>query len=225
MKRVRIIVEGQTEASFVEGPLYSYLLPYGVGIHPVIIGVSGHRGGRVNYQRVKKDVIKTLKQDRSVYCSSLFDLYGLEDGFPVAKEALRTSGAEKVVQLEQAMRIDMMREEPELRADTRFIPYIQIYEFEGLLFSDPAALARGMFRPDLESKLSSVRGGFTTPEDINDSPETAPSKRILALDRRYNKVISGTLAADFMGIDVIKLHCPRFRQWVERLAAIGAEGS
>lgn len=111
---------------------------------------------------------------------------------------------------------------PPFRPDVRFIPYIQIYEFEGLLFSDPAALSRGMFRTDLELRLQAIRDGFGSPEDINDSYQTAPSKRILQLDSGYDKVISGALAAEEMGIDVIKAQCPRFNGWFEKLASLGS---
>jgi hypothetical protein len=115
-----------------------------------------------------------------------------------------------------------LNEIPELRPDIRFIPYVQIYEFEGLLFSDPVALAQGMFRDDLQPKLLAIRNDFATPEDINSGDQTAPSKRIRQLDQSYNKTISGVLAAERMGINVIRAQCPRFNAWFERLAALGA---
>jgi hypothetical protein len=222
MSRVRVIVEGPTEESFVSGPLYSALVPYGVFLHPIVLGVPGHKGGNVKYQRVKSDILRTLKQDPTAYCSTLFDLYGLGEGFPAQSHAIRLSGAAKAEFLEQSILQDLIQDIPQFRPDVRFIPYIQPYEFEGLLFSDPTALAKSMFRADLEPHLRAIRNKFETPEDINDSPESAPSKRILHLNHGYSKVISGTLAAEEMGIDVIIGQCPRFRSWFDKLAALGA---
>ena len=46
-----------------------------------------------------------------------------------------------------------------------------MHEFEGLLFSDPGRFAGGIGRSDLEAELQAIRDGFTTPEEINDSPD------------------------------------------------------
>ncbi len=54
-------------------------------------------------------------------------------------------------------------------AARRFLPYVQMYEFEGLLFSDPAKLAQGLGEADLEADFAKIRAGFPTPEEINDS--------------------------------------------------------
>lgn len=222
MARVRVIVEGQTEESFVGGPLYMSLVPYGVFLQPILLGVPGHRGGNVNYHRVKKDILNSLKQDRSAYCSTLFDFYGIGDGFPSVDGAM-ASTASKVASIEAAMLQEIIQEIPEYRPEVRFIPYIQIHEFEGLLFSDPKILASSMFRADLSSDLQKIRDLFNSPEDINDGATSAPSKRILNLNRGYNKVISGALAAEQMGIDTIKKQCPRFRVWFDKLTSLGAK--
>ena len=77
----------------------------------------------------------------------------------------------------------------------RFIPYVQMYEFEGLLFSDTLALAKGVNQGRLVDRFKIIRDQFDTPEEINDSPETAPSKRILNLFPEYDKPLHGSLAA------------------------------
>ena len=219
--RVRVIVEGQTEERFVSGPLASSLAAHGVFVTPTLVGVPGHRGGNVNYARVKNDIVTALKQDHGVYCTTLLDLYRLGDSFPTLMPDRKLVGQERVVDVEMALHREVSREIPNLRPELRFIPYVQIYEFEGLLFSNPAALAEAMFREDLAEKLEQIRAEFATPEDINDGPKTAPSKRLLNLEPRYEKVISGTLAAENMGVQTICAHCPRFRSWYERLAALG----
>ena len=221
MPRVRIIVEGQTEEQFVLGPLRNALAIHGVFLEPTLIGFLGGRGGRVTFQRVRDDVIRTLKQDQSVFCTTLIDFYGLGKGFPIIPQVLSTTAHDKVGFLEQSLYDAVLGEIAAFRPDRRFIPYIQLHEFEALLFSDPAILAAGMFRPEFEGRLQAIRNAVGSPEEINDGPTTAPSKRLLQLDGRYAKVISGALAAEQIGIDRIKLHCPRFRAWVDRLITLG----
>jgi hypothetical protein len=221
MARVRVIVEGQTEERFVSGPLAASLAMHRVFVTPTLVGAPGHRGGNVNYARVKNDVVTALKQDEGVYCTTLLDLYRLGDSFPSLIPDRKLVGQERVLDVEMALHQEVSREVPHLRPDLRFIPYVQIYEFEGLLFSNPTALAEAMFREDLADKLEQIRAAFPTPEDINDGPRTAPSKRLLDLEPRYVKVISGTRAAQNMGVQTIYEHCPRFRSWYDRLAGLG----
>lgn len=76
MTRVYVIVEGPEE-SFVKGPLAEALWPHDALLIPIILGVPGHKGGRTNYARVQKDLVRQLKQDRTAYCSTMIDFYGL----------------------------------------------------------------------------------------------------------------------------------------------------
>ena len=103
----------------------------------------------------------------------------------------------------------------------RFVPYIQLHEYEGLLFSDSRAFASGIAHPHLERQFRVVRNAFPTPEDINDNPDTAPSKQILRIYPQYRKVLDGTLAAQAIGLDRMRQECPHFRDWVARLEALG----
>lgn len=62
-KRIYIIVEGQTEESFVKEILSKYLLRYDIYIYASQIETSkGHKGGFVNYAHLKRDVKIRLKQ-------------------------------------------------------------------------------------------------------------------------------------------------------------------
>ena len=58
---------------------------------------------------------------------------------------------------------------------------------------------------------------MVNPEDINDSPETAPSKRMQKLIHGYNKVVYGVSLIEYIGIDIILRKCPHFREWIEKL--------
>ena len=99
----------------------------------------------------------------------------------------------------------------------RFVPYVVMHEYEGLLFSDPNGFAHGIGRPTLASQLQAIRDEFRTPEEINDSPDTAPSKRVKQLYQGYQKPLMGVLAAEEIGLDAIRAECPLFDKWVEQL--------
>jgi hypothetical protein len=101
----------------------------------------------------------------------------------------------------------------------RFIPYIQMYEYEALLFTRPEVIAEVVLRPDLAPKLAAIRKEFKTPEEINDSPKTAPSKRIEKLHPAYEKPLHGSVAAKRIGIDAMIPDCPHFKEWLEKLLA------
>ena len=212
-----VIVEGQTEESFVSGPLAEALALRQVYLTPIILGVPGHKGGRTNYDRVRKDILKQLKQDRQAYCTTMLDFYGLGPGFPGRPAPASLSSLAKVQRVERAIRDDICSQVPDLRPAVRFIPYLSLHEYEGLLFSDPEALAQSIGQPNFASSLHEIRSAFPTPEDIDDSPEMAPSKRIKDVYRAYRKVIEGTQAARAVGIPKMREECPQFRDWLERL--------
>jgi hypothetical protein len=102
----------------------------------------------------------------------------------------------------------------------RFVPFVVMHEFEGLLFSDCQAFSRGIGRPELRPDFQNIRDNFATPEEINDCSETAPSKRIQALVPDYEKPFLGVLAALEIGLTQIRSECPHFRAWLERLEAV-----
>ncbi len=145
MTRVYVVVEGATEESFVNNVLAPSLWHRHVYLQPIIVGLRGHSGGRTSYPRVKKDVLVLLKQDREAYCSTMIDLYGLGKGFPGTPLPSNLSNLAKVTRIEIAVKADIVQESDGLRSNIRFIPYLQLYEFEGLLFSDPVAFARGIY--------------------------------------------------------------------------------
>lgn len=220
MIRVNVIVEGQTEESFVKEVLAPLFWPQQIYLLPILLGVPGHKGGRPNYARVKKDVVLQLKQDRRAYCSTMLDFYGLGNGFPGTPLPPNLGNIEKVRRIELAVKEQLINELPDLRLDTRFLPYLQLHEYEGLLFSDPAAFAAGIKQDYLRAHFEAIRNAFATPEDINDNANTAPSKRVVGAYPAYRKVIDGTLAAKAVGIDRMRQECPHFRGWLEQLEAL-----
>ena len=166
-------------------------------------------------------MLKQLKQDRSAYCSTILDLYRLGTDFPGLPLPDNLQNVDKVLRIEQAVKADIVAEVPDLRPHARFLPYIQLHEYEGLLFSDPAAFATGIAQPHLAPKFQTIRNAFATPEDINDDPNTAPSKQVLGVYPAYRKVLDGTLAAQAVGLARMRQECPHFRQWIEHLEILG----
>lgn len=223
MIRINVIVEGPTEESFINNVLAPFFWPRLIYVTPFVLGVPGHRGGNVNYTRVKKDILLQLKQDRGACCSTMLDLYGLGAAFPGTPSPPNLPGTERATHIERAIDQDIVAAVPDIRPDLRFISYLQVHEYEGLLFSEVRAFASALGRSELALHLGRVRTAFETPEDINDNPNTAPSKRIIGLYPSYKKVIEGTLAAQAVGLDNMLRECPHFRSWVERLSALAPD--
>jgi hypothetical protein len=223
MVRVYVVVEGPTEEQFLKLLVSPHLREKNVGLLPRILGLPGHKGGNVNLQRVMDSVYRTMMEHRSDYCTTMFDYYGLDSEFPGRKARENSSAEQKAQAVEEGLREAIIGKIEDKNRPDRFIPYVQMHEFEGLLFSDPAALADRIERSDLERSLRQIRDSFATPEDIDDDPMTAPSKRIITLFPEYekNKVAFGTLAARKMGLSVIIDNCPHFRQWVKTLEQLG----
>ncbi len=220
MTRVYVVVEGATEESFVKEVLDPLLRPRQIYVIPIILGSPGHKGGNTNYARVKQDVVVLLQQDRAAYCSTMLDFYGLGAGFPGMPLPPNLENLSKVARIEQAVKDDIVADRPDLRPDMRFVPYLQLHEYEGLLFSDPDAFASGIKQRHLAPRFQAIRDEFPTPEDINDDPNKAASKRVLRAYPSYGKVVDGTLAAQAVGVDCMQRECPHFREWVQRLQGL-----
>ena len=70
---------------------------------------------------------------------------------------------------------------------------------------------------NMSLKTKNIVDSFENPEDINSAPETAPSKRLLAINQKYDKVLEGNVIALEVGINEMLAKCPRFADWVSRL--------
>jgi Domain of unknown function (DUF4276) len=217
MVRVYIICEGQTEETFIKEVLYGLFLAKSIYLQPVLIGKPGHKGGNFTFNRLLAD-IKPLLGDLEAYCTTLFDFYGLPSGFPGKTQAQSmTSNKDKANCITQAL-VESLKETTISAASLRrFIPYIQMYEFEGLLFSDCIGLAFAIGQPQMRHQLQAIRDEFSSPEDINDSYITAPSKRLRNMYPGYDKPIHGSLASLEIGIDTIRQECQLFDRWLQQI--------
>lgn len=220
MIRVHVICEGQTEEMFVNEVLSKVFNHQGIHLYPSLVGKPGHKGGNFRFERLLTDVSIRLLKDSAAYCTTLFDFYGLPNGFPGKEEAKKyISHSEKADCLTRNL-IEQLKVKLGEKPLLRFIPYVQMYEFEGLLFSDPDRLAQGIYQAKLAKDFHAIRKNFNSPEEINDSPIYAPSKRIATLFKEYDKPIHGSLAAIEMGLDVIRRECPLFDNWLKHIESL-----
>lgn len=217
MIRVHVICEGQTEEMFVKEILSGFFSSRGICLIPTLIGKPGHKGGYIKFERLFTDVRARLLGDRTSYCTTFFDFYGLPENFPGKQEALDCLTLQDKVECVLGEMSDKLREKLGDEPLRRFIPYIQMYEFEGLLFSAPNGLAQAIYRPHLEVSFQKIRNKFGTPEEINNNPQKAPSKRIKALFTEYDKPIHGSLAAIEIGLNTIRSECHIFDSWLNRI--------
>ena len=217
MTTVYVICEGPTEVRFVKNILAPYLGSRRVFLHPVTIGSVRTKGGNVTFDRVFRSVRRQLYNNRQAYCSTLLDYYGLDSEFPGIELAstqlnLNSKATAVVDALVEALSGIIGRD-----SMLRFVPYIQMHEYEALLFSDPVVFADSIGQPSLRADFVAIRQQFETPEHIDNSPVTAPSKRIQALNPAYEKPLMGETAAKAIGLPQIRQQCPIFNDWLTTL--------
>lgn len=222
MKTVIVFVEGQTEEGFIKEVVVPALYHREVYLEPRLLNTSSKgKGGAVSFQRLKFNTRNTLRQRSDTYLTTFLDLYGLDNDFPQFSEISKIhSPQDKAKHLETALQQHMVSEF-DIREE-RFFPHIQPYEYEGLLFSDVEELTQT--EPEwhkYQNELASIRAGFTSPEHINNSYDTAPSKRLeKTLTPKYRKVRHGPIIAKKITLATIENECQHFKSWLDTLRAL-----
>lgn len=215
MRGIYIICEGQTEEEFVNHILSPFFYSHQIyDVRPILMATSkGQKGGDIKYDRLKFNIDKLLKSQTDILVTTFIDFFRLKNDFPkyeLAQEKLNK--IHKVDFLEQAL--------AQAISNPRFIPYIQLHEFESLLF---AAKEGFESLPDLkQANLNSLLLAVEekeNPEELNDGELTAPSKRLEQLIPGFdkNKPLYGGLIAEVNTISVVLDRCLRFKTWVETL--------
>lgn len=215
MKRLIIVVEGDTEKEFIDKVLSPYL--YAKGLQSVnCFKIKHTKGGLTKYQHLKTDLINCAYES-NVLVSTLIDFYALPKDFPKYEDASKiVNRVERLAFLENAIIEDLEKEKG--KEFPNLFPYIQLHEFEALVFSSLSGISSlfGSNEADF-NEIEKIIESHPNPEDINDRPETAPSKRLLKLIKGYNKVIDGIMIIEETGIETVLKKCPRFNSWVETL--------
>lgn len=222
MREVIVFAEGPSDEQFIKRVVAPALRHLQVFLKPQTLNTSKDaKGGAVSLDRLKFNARNTLRQKPDAVLTTFLDLYGLDTGFPGFEASKHSVDIyQRTALLESALHDEIVSHvgcRPE-----RFIAHIQPYEFEGLLFSDPAALAQTEPNwQEYETELSEVRAAFDTPEHINNSYETKPAARLeKILKPAYKKTRHGPLAAEKVTLATMEQECMHFKGWLEKLRGL-----
>ncbi len=215
MNRIFILVEGQTEETFVRNTLSPHLNSKEFYVTPILVNTKivksglNFKGGVVSYGKVRNDILRLLKDTNVTLVTTFFDFYGLPSDFPNYSAMPSSSCYSQVAHLESAIEKDIN--------DPRFLPYLALHEFEAMLFVAPDKIVSAFPGTNKNKDLHAIKNSFASPEEINNNPDTAPSKRITKLFTEYRKTFHGPLVTNQIGLDQIRNQCPHFNQWLEKL--------
>lgn len=213
MKRLIIICEGPTEQAFCNDILRDHFLPKGILLDAPTIKHSN--GGIVAWETLKKQIITHLNEGNCIV--SLFvDYYRIRDSYNFPG----WMNSKSITDIYDRMRylFEQMSLDIEINLRSRFIPYIQLHEFEGLLFSDISVFPNNFTKDELDfSLLETAVKSAHTPEEINNGPNTAPSERLKRAIKGYDKIVYGSCLASDIGLKTIREKCILFNEWIEKL--------
>jgi hypothetical protein len=224
VKTLYVFCEGRTEQGFCTQVLAPHLAGFGFLHVPTIkIRFSRkkgivYRGGTGSYPPMREDILNKMKQPSSaakdIFFTTMIDLYGLPRSFPGKTQNKRNPAnpIPYVKALEIAFAKDINHR--------RFVPHVQLHEYETLLFTDPDAfeIAFDDCQPAIAA-LKTIADSFPTIEHINDGRTTAPSKRIIDVLPAYKdlKATAGPDIAVMVGLPALRAKCPHFSAWIARL--------
>lgn len=213
MKRLIIVVEGDTEKEFVEKTLRPYFATKDV-FNISCYKIKKTNGGLTNYDNLKTDLLSAIHEE-NVIVTTLIDFYALPKNFPQYDEAKLIGDKEQRLSfLEESIINDLAKDGylPKLH------PYIQLHEFEALLFTNIEGFELNFSGEEADlNEIKEIIESHPNPETINDGLETAPSKRLKNLIPAYKKIVYGNIIIETNGIGEILNRCPRFRLWTEQI--------
>lgn len=216
---IMAIVEGKTEEMFINSLLAPYLGEKNIFMYATQVSKPGQKGGDVKFARVKNDLGLHLKQRSDTYVTTLVDYYGVKEWPGIDAVGPQATPAQIAETVNGATKTKVVGLFEDQRADYRFIPYMAIHEFESLLFSDSTILA-GELNIDQE-EVDSVLDECGEPEAINNSPQTAPSKRLDTWSNgKFPKTTTGIAIAREIGIPAMRAMCPLFDGWLATFESI-----
>ena len=220
MNCVAMLVEGPTEEQFVKKVLSSYLLKKEIFVEPIIVKTKitvqqTFKGGTIKLEKILNDIRRLITPKYSLVTTFL-DFYGLDKSFLPENYSEDLDPYEKIKLVEENLYKQVNNE--------KFLPYIQLHEFETFLFVDSEVTVNNLLncrKSQLKSKIDDILAKFkNNPELVNNSPQTAPSKRIVKMYPGYQKPLVGTFVCQALGIDEIKNKCRHFSEWLEKLEKI-----
>ncbi|MCP5063170.1 MAG: DUF4276 family protein [Ignavibacteriae bacterium] len=216
MKKIHILVEGQTEENFVNKVLSPYFNPKNIYLFPIIITTKkvlrgpNHKGGITSFQQVKNDLIPLLSDSSANIVTTMIDYYALPNNFPGYSQKPKGSPYKRVEFLEEEFSKDI--------SNKKFIPYLQLHEFEALIFANYGNLVNAFpGKKDELEKIELINKQFQSPEEINENPNTAPSKRLEKIYGNYQKIFHSQLVLIDSNITDLRRKCSHFDNWLTKL--------
>lgn len=219
MRRVHLLVDGPTEETFTREVLAPHLEKHEIYLHYTIATTKrvkdgpDFKGGITSYSRVKNDINLLLRDTDVAAVTTMIDFYGLPGDFPGRADLLPGDCYKRVTYVEDEFGKDIGHQ--------KFIPHLMLHEFEALMFACPDVIAAAFPEVNAKAKLRAIRGTFNSPEEINDDPNTSPSKRLEKIFRgEYQKTLHGPLVTMEIGIEQIRRECAHFNAWIEKLETL-----
>jgi len=220
-----VIAEGETEQTFVRDVLSAHLSLHDISSWAVLPGKNRKRGGVKPWNTAFPDIIRTLKEQR--FCTTMFDYYAMPADWPGRKDSEDQPWNLKATFVENAIEQFIKEQIGDSFNPVFFIPYVQLHEFEALVFSDTAILAEALLPmcqiPNIKrikSDLDNVLNVAGHPEAINGGYETCPSRRLTRIVPAYRKPLVGPLVTGRIGIDLLRTKCTHFGEWLSKLENI-----
>jgi Domain of unknown function (DUF4276) len=222
MKRCLVLVEGQTEEAFVNQVLAPHLVVHGFSsVQPVVLitkraagGEKVGKGGVSTWGKVERDLQPLLRNSHAVV-TTMLDLYGLPSDTPGLVGApppprLRATSIEAAISAAFPW------------AAATFIPYLEVNEFEAMLYCDPSLVATYADLASIDKAMSrDLDDADDDPELINNGPNTAPSKRIARHWPGYRKGTDGPTIAARIGLQALRSRCQHLDEWITQLEQAG----
>jgi hypothetical protein len=224
-----VIVEGETEQTFVRDQLAAHLAMHNTIAWGVLPGRQRKHGGVKKWEVARQDIVHTLKEGR--YCSTMFDYYALPADWPGRVAASKKPWNMRAKTVEKEVWSDINAAMGPKFDPKRFIPYVQLHEFEALAFADVGTLA-SVLAPiasfsgqSLQEQFNAILMEAGDPEAIDDGYETCPSRRISEIVPAYRKRAQGPIVTNRIGIDLLRVRCSHFGNWLNRLEQLGGDDS
>jgi len=215
-KKILVLVEGQTEEGFIKRVLSPYYYSKEIFLTPTIINTKrvlqgpNYKGGVTSYQQVKKDLFPLFNDTSASIITTMIDYYALPDDFPGFKEKPASNCYKRVEFMEEKFSNDIKKQ--------RFVPYFQLHEFEALIFASAAIFGSVFINETMGiNQVNQINSKFSSPEEINEHPESAPSKRLKNIFPSYQKTFHSSLILSHASVDNLRTKCPHFNAWLTRL--------
>lgn len=212
MERILILVEGQTEETFIRDILSPHYIPLNKAIIPKILTTKRmkngfqFKGGVSKYSKIKNDLLRLLNDSNAKAVTTFIDYYGLPADFP-GKDSIPPGDCyTRVAHLQNEFKKDIDH--------NRFIPFLVLHEFEAFLFSSPHHIADVFPDLNINAQLAAISQSKQSPEEINEGQDTHPSARIENVIPQYRKALHGPIIAKRIGLQSIQNRCNHFAKWL-----------